>query len=180
MAGHMSVSEKPNGRRDLVLRTPRRFSTSWDDARSKLDALGVEAVCDAFLRGSSMIAFAEEHMIDLSQLLRWILEDAGRSLRVREARCEAAIVWDEMTEALLVGCKDAFELAKAAQLAHHYRWRASKIAPRIYGDHARIEHTGAAGGPIVISTGLPTDGQQPKADSVPTDGQSETVRQVGQ
>jgi hypothetical protein len=34
---------------------------------------------------------------------------------------------------------DAFELAKAKELAHHYRWRASKIAPKLYGDRLQVE-----------------------------------------
>jgi len=180
MTGHMTVSAKPNGRRKLTVQPARRFRTSQDDANSKLDAVGIEGVCDVLLNGSTLIQYAELLKIDLSQLLHWILADPGRSARMRECRSEAAIVWDERCELLLAGSRDAFELSKARELAHHYRWRASKIAPRIYGDHARIEHTGAAGGPIIVSTGLPTDGLQPKADSVPTDGQSETVRQDGQ
>ena len=34
---------------------------------------------------------------------------------------------------------DPFELAKAKELAHHYRWRASKIAPKLYGDKQSVE-----------------------------------------
>lgn len=166
----MTISPKPNGRRSLTVQPARRFKTSQQSANEKLDSIGVEAVCDVLLNGSTLIQYAELLMIDLSQLLHWIISDPGRSARVRECRSEAAIVWDERCELMLAGAADPFELAKARELAHHYRWRASKIAPRIYGDHARIEHTGAAGGPIVVSTGLPTDGAVPKMDSPPADG----------
>jgi len=46
----------------------------------------------------------------------------------------AAAAWDEKSELLLTNAKDNFELMKAKELAHHYRWRAKAIAPRDYGD----------------------------------------------
>ena len=33
------------------------------------------------------------------------------------------------------------DLAKARELAHHYRWRAAKIAPREYGDRVQVDQT---------------------------------------
>lgn len=69
----------------------------------------------------------------------------------------AASVWDEKAEQGLEDAADPFELSKHKELAHHYRWRASKIAPRIYGDRIQQEHSGKDGAPIIIKidTGVP-------------------------
>ena len=60
----------------------------------------------------------------------------------------AARVWDDRAEAVLRDASDLFELAKAKELAHHYRWRASKIAPRDYGDRTVLAGDPAAPLPI--------------------------------
>ena len=59
-------------------------------------------------------------------------------------------MWDEKALAGIEAAKDAFELAKAKEAAHHYRWRASKIAPSEFGDRQAIEHTGKGGGPMQL------------------------------
>jgi hypothetical protein len=71
---------------------------------------------------------------------------------MREARAKSAKVWDEKAEQVVRDAPDKFELEKARELAHHYRWRAKAIAPRDYGDKVTQEHTGAGGGPIAIAS----------------------------
>lgn len=44
-------------------------------------------------------------------------------------------------EALLNAPADKFELQRARDLAHHYRWMASKRNPKKYGDKLDIDHT---------------------------------------
>jgi hypothetical protein len=61
-------------------------------------------------------------------------------------------MWDEKAETVLVDAADPFELAKARELAQHYRWRAKAVAPREYGDKVMQEHTGAEGGPITVTS----------------------------
>jgi len=65
---------------------------------------------------------------------------------VRSAR-----FWDEKAARVIEAAPDKFELERARELAHHYRWRAKAIAPRDYGDKVTQEHTGAGGGPIAIA-----------------------------
>jgi hypothetical protein len=164
-----TLTQNGTGRGALRVERPKRFRRKDAWAQQRLDDFGIEGVCSALLNGDTMIGLSQTLKIDLNQLLSWILVDQGRTARMRECRAECAIIWDERCELLIANSADMFELQKARELAHHYRWRASKIAPRIYGDHARIEHTGAAGGPIVISTGLP-QADIPKTEGVPTDG----------
>jgi len=78
----------------------------------------------------------------------WIEADPERSARVKQARMVMSRRWDEKSEAVLVNAGDDFDLKKAKELAHHYRWRAAKIAPRDYGDRQMTELSGPDGGAI--------------------------------
>ena len=87
----------------------------------------------------------------MSTLLDWIEGDSDRLTRTREARRRTALLWEERAEAVLAQAGDQFELQKARELAHHYRWRAKVIAPREYGDKVTQEVTGAGGAPLTIT-----------------------------
>ncbi len=125
-------------------------------AAAKLDALGLDWVCSQLADGMTMTALAEVAEVSKGSLLTWCAHP-DRSARVIESRALAASVWDEKAEAGLENSEEPFSLAKAKELAHHYRWRASKIAPRLYGDKLTQEHTGKDGGPIILATGVPRD-----------------------
>ena len=107
----------------------------------KIDNFGIEALCDMFIEGVSITDSAKQLGVSKATLIRWVAEDADRSARAREARAEAAKLWDEKAEQGLEDAGDVFELSKAKELAHHYRWRASKIAPKIYGEKLQVDST---------------------------------------
>lgn len=108
-------------------------------ATEKLDQLGVDALCDRICAGESQTAIARDLGIGVATLCRWIAADVERSARVREARISAARSFDDMAEYELRSAGDAFELAKARELASHYRWKASKADPRGYGEKIEID-----------------------------------------
>lgn len=61
---------------------------------------------------------------------------------MNDAMAATAEYWDQVAVHGLESATDAFELAKAKELAHEahdYRWRASKIAPKLYGDKQTVE-----------------------------------------
>ena len=109
-------------------------------AREALDAFGIDAVCNAIADRKSLTAIAEEVGVATSRLLAWIDADTERSARVREVRASTARLWDERAEHLLETAADDMDLKRAKELAHHYRWRAAKIAPKEYGDRQTLEH----------------------------------------
>lgn len=111
------------------------------------DALELDTVCDLISIGTSLSAIAEQYKVSLGSLIAWISETPERTARTRTARQEAAKLWDEEATRLIAEAKDGFDLSKAKELAHHYRWRASKIAPKEYGD--KVALTGDDGGPIL-------------------------------
>lgn len=121
-------------------------------AQNKMAEMGIDAICDKLCEGETLTAIAKEIGVAVSGLVNWIEKDQERSARAREARTMSARLWDEKAEAVLTESKDQFELAKARELASHYRWRAKAIAPRDYGDKVQQEHVGQDGGPITVAS----------------------------
>ena len=107
-------------------------------AQDKLHAIGFDAVCASLSDGKTMTNIASAAGVSFGSLQAWLDADPERSARAREARRRAARLWDEKAEAAILSAADPFELARAKDLAHHYRWRASKIAPREYGDKLAV------------------------------------------
>jgi len=120
-------------------------------ARVKIDAYGLDRLCSDLSAGDTITAVAARLGVGVSSLLDWIEADAVRSARAREARTVSARIWDEKAEQGILAAGDPFELAKAKELAHHYRWRAKAVAPKEYGDKVTQEVTGADGGPLTLA-----------------------------
>lgn len=126
---------------------------------SVLDYFGVDWVCDQILNGRTLTAIAREATVARSTLLGWIAADTDRSARVRVARQQAGAAWDDMAEEGLAAAKTSHELAVARELAHHWRWRASKIDPN-YKDRVVQEHVSPDGSMTpqqIISTADPME-----------------------
>lgn len=114
-------------------------------AQAKLDALGVDGLCELIGQRLSLTSIAEQHGVAVASLINWIAADSERSARVREVREAMAKVWDEQAEAEIRNATDDLSMKKARELAHHFRWRAKAMAPREYGDRQQIEHSGKVG-----------------------------------
>lgn len=89
--------------------------------------------------GGSISKIAEEFAVHRSVLWKWLEADEKRSARAKEAREHAAEAFDDQAERGIADAFDPFELAKAKERAHHLRWRASKIAPKRYGEKLQVE-----------------------------------------
>lgn len=116
-----------------------RNGMALGDKLALCDALGVDALCEQIISGESQTAIAKGLGVSLYTLVQWISGDEERSVRVREARKTAANSFSDMAVAVLTDAGDAFGLAKARELASHYRWQASKANPREYGDKIEID-----------------------------------------
>ena len=68
--------------------------------------------------------------------------ESVHSARVREAQKESAEIISQKAEKVLLelekGC-DTAEIARARELAHHYRWLAAKKNPQRFGDSTKIQ-----------------------------------------
>lgn len=112
---------------------------------TEFNGLSLESIADLIEGGLSISQVAATVGKPRSSLWNWIEADPVRSVRAREARSVSAERWDDLSVAVIEDAGDPFALAKAKELAHHYRWRASKIAPAIYGDKVEQKHTGSIG-----------------------------------
>lgn len=104
-----------------------------------LDAIGIDAICERIQSLETLTGIAQSLGIRLSRLQDWLAADAGRSARAREARATTAAQYDDDALRRIDAAMDPFELAKAREAAQHLRWRASKIAPKEYGDKSTID-----------------------------------------
>lgn len=112
------------------------------EARARLDKVGIDEIVEMIaVEGASLRGIANEVGVSAGSLLTWIEADPERSARVRDAREQLAKLWDEKAEDVLQQAGDEFTLKKARELASHYRWRASKTAPREYGDRVEVKGT---------------------------------------
>lgn len=130
---------------------PVKSGPGLTPAADKLDALGLDAVCLELMSGGSLSAIARSLGISAGSVINWVEADVERSARVKAARTQSAKFWDEQAEAEIRMAGDPFELSKAKELAHHYRWRAKAVAPRDYGDKVTQEITGKDGGAVQVA-----------------------------
>lgn len=111
-------------------------------ALQRMEALGIDAICARIQQGASQGSIADSLKADRADFSRWLSSDVQRSARVREARSLSALHWDEQAEKVLLDASEVMplSLAKARELASHYRWRAKCYAPKVYGDKVGLEH----------------------------------------
>jgi transposase len=111
----------------------------------KLGQVGLDAICEMIREGQSLRAIAKQVGVQISTLSEW-LSHPDRSARARATRALTAQLWDEKAEEVLKDVNPAAEmpteLGRARELAQHYRWRASKINPKEYGDKLETTHQG--------------------------------------
>jgi hypothetical protein len=107
-------------------------------AQDKLSAIGTNAICDLIVEGTSYRQIAAQFGVGLGTLATWIEADSERSHACARAREVSAQTFDEKAENGIQTAVDVFELAKAKELAIHYRWRAKAVNPRKYGDKVGI------------------------------------------
>lgn len=127
---------------------PRKEQPVWS-AWSK-DAKAIDELCRRLADGETQMSIAASLGISRSMLTQWILAVPERSVRAREARTQASGAFDEMALQEIQGATDPFSLAKAREIAQHYRWKASKADPLTYGDRTTL--AGDPNAPLVPKT----------------------------
>ena len=119
--------------------TPRKRKPNKPSAAQQtLDKYGIDAVIDDIAERIQLIGISRKVGVSMTALMNWINQNEERSARVHDMRRQMAKIWDEEAERGIKEAPDEFELKRAKELAHHYRWRSSKTAPREYGDKLSI------------------------------------------
>jgi hypothetical protein len=107
-------------------------------AQDKLDAIGTEAIASRIADGETYREIAGSVGVGLGRLAMWIDSDPERSQACARARETSAQSFEERAQEEIEDAKDPFELAKARELAVHWRWRAKAVNPRRYGDKVAV------------------------------------------
>jgi hypothetical protein len=106
----------------------------------RLDAQGVDWLCEQIESGLSFRSIAASLDMNVSTLTRWA-QRPENDAQVRAARLASAQTFDEMALDGILAAKTPLQLGVAKEAAHHLRWRASNVNPNQYGDKLRIDST---------------------------------------
>jgi hypothetical protein len=97
----------------------------------------VATICDRIVEGESLRRIcADDKMPAMSTVMEWLRSNddfRGRYARAREAQAE---VMDDMILEVAAGAED--NPAAARVKIEAYKWRASKLAPKVYGERQHI------------------------------------------
>ena len=105
-----------------------------------------DLICERLAQGESLVEICrDEHMPGLRTAMRWARENRDFAVEYQLARAAQAEVMDHL---IVAAAKDASGDPHAARVKiDAYKWRASKLAPKRYGD--KVQHTAGDGeGPI--------------------------------
>lgn len=120
-------------------RAPSTLTKLPKGAKSKtLQDIGIDGLCERLRKGESEVQIARSLGISNSWLSEWINANPERSARAKAARMAAADAYADKAEQVLIEASDPFEIQKARELAHHYRWMAKTRDPRQYGDKQQV------------------------------------------
>ncbi len=116
----------------------------------------VNKIVDGIMDGKSVRQIcAAEDMPDNRTVQRWIASNAEFAAKCARAReLQADNIFEDMQEVADYGNPDDVQRAKLR--VSTMQWRASKLAPKKYGEKIQAEHTGADGGPMqfTVVTGV--------------------------
>lgn len=109
----------------------------------KLDGK-IDEICEKLIAGETYRNIASDLDVPLSTLYDYTSKPE-HSARVKTAlEFSASTYADKAEQALLLAESDKNEIARARELAQHYRWHAGKRNPRTYGDKIDVTTKGEA------------------------------------
>jgi hypothetical protein len=118
--------------------------TSYSDAIA-------DEICRRLSEGESLRSICrDDHMPDRQTVLNWQNnrpEFSAKCARARDA--QADWLQDDMADIERDVLTGALDPQAARVVLSSKQWRASKLAPKKYGDRQHLEHTGAEGSPLI-------------------------------
>lgn len=104
-----------------------------------------DEICNLLIEGQSMVKICErEGMPSRATVLRWMAKDADFATKCARARELQADLMDD--KILDTADASTSETAAADRVKiSAYQWRASKLAPKKYGDRLDLNHSGSIG-----------------------------------
>jgi hypothetical protein len=104
-----------------------------------------DRICDLMMDGKSMRKVAAmETMPDRSTMLRWLVAHPDFAAKCARAREIQADLMDDRVLETAELCDESNCHSSKVKISA-YQWRASKLAPKKYGDKQSLEHSGPDG-----------------------------------
>lgn len=112
-----------------------------------------DEICDRLMDGESLIRICrDENMPHRRTVIRWMEKDPEFATRCARARVEQGdAVAEEITEVLEAVKSGDIPADVGRVVVSGLQWKAAKLAPKVYGDVARHEHSGPDGKDIPVS-----------------------------
>jgi len=102
----------------------------------------IETVIEDIFQGLSYRAMASKYGMSLTVLFDF-LHQPEHSARIKEVRQQTADMDADRAEQVLIEAEGTMaEVTRARELAQFYKWRASKKAPKYYGEKVEVEASG--------------------------------------
>lgn len=113
----------------------------------KIEAAGgIDWVCEQIEDDIFYKDIARKLGVPKSKLIEWVHADKDRSAQARKSMKAAAYECDRKAEEILKDIpngNDPGAIARARELASHYRWRAKVRCPDTYGDRQKVDTQGS-------------------------------------
>lgn len=101
----------------------------------------LDEILDLFAEGHPFRVVAKKMNVSTRTLNKFLSLPENIN-EYRSVMQESSDSYASMAEETLLNAKgDKFELQRARELAHHYRWMASKRNPKKYGEKLDVDHT---------------------------------------
>jgi hypothetical protein len=118
-----------------------------------------DEICDRLGNGESLVQIChDDHLPNRSTVMRWmaeIPEFATRCARAREFQADYEHDDMQRIEARVLDGEIPADVARVVLSSK--QWRASKLAPKKYGDKLQQEITGADGGALKFVVEVPSE-----------------------
>ena len=105
----------------------------------------IETLLEQIEQGKSMREVCrQDGMVDHTTVIRWMRDDAALATRYARARtAQADVLFDRMEEVEERVAAGEMESHAARVVLDSMRWRAAKLAPKVYGERIDVEVTDA-------------------------------------
>ena len=122
-------------------KTAEKIIVKPPTSREKLEALGMQSICNQVVSGESLRKICIAHDIPLRTANDWIAEDKERSAHYAHARDDRA---DAVFEALddvsddAVNAENAVQVAGLRLKADNMKWKLARMNAKKYGDKLAV------------------------------------------
>jgi hypothetical protein len=110
--------------------------------RDRLLAFGVRQIADWMSCGQSQVSIARACGVSISSMSDFCRLPENQPI-IEQGRRDAAKYWDDRVDEVMDSPMETpGQIARARELAQHYRWRAKCYDKKRYGDKQEVEHSG--------------------------------------